>query len=293
MSSQGHSRRSPFLPVLVVCALGPVLAQCDRDAPPPPPAAPEAVTPVQIPVAPLAPPPPLTRAELINAMAQAASVHAAGATVQGSDPLVGRRFSLRLPFGCGGPAPIGTPADGLAQWTWGPDQETIRLSMTPGDWTAAPVMQGAVVVPDAEDTDATPDGNAWEAVEGFWIARPWLATDACPASRLNASISAPASPETTGIAAVFPQAGSRVARRDGRAYTHTVRAAGDAPLSPPAAGYRLRLEGRIVAFPDGRATACVAYSPDQRPTCVAAVQLDRVAFENGSSDETLSEWRTN
>ena len=51
------------------------------------------------------------------------------------------------------------------------------------------------------------------------------------------------------------------------------------------------LEGRLGAFPDGRTIRCHAEGPDQRPVCVAAVQLDRVAFEDGASGATLSEWR--
>jgi len=284
MSRQGRSVR---LPALAVALLAPLLAQCDRDEPAPAAKAPEAIRPVEIETRPLGPPPALTRAELINGLAQAASLHASGRTIEGTDPLVGRTFSLRLPFGCTGPATTETPSDGLAHWRWGPDQESIRLSLSPADWIEAPLMQGAVVAEDAE-----PQPNQWEAVEGLWIARPWLASEDCPASGLSASISAPPSPQTTGIAAVFGQDSSRLGRRNGRAYEFTIRQQGDTPMTAPAAGYRLRLEGRVVAFPDGRATRCVSYSPDQRPTCVAAVQMDRVAFEDAAGT-VLSEWRTN
>lgn len=287
MSRQGRSVRVFRSLALVVVAL--VSVQCNRDrttSPEPP--VPEVVPPVEITTGPLTPPPPLGRAEMIAGLAQAASVFAAGTTVAGTDPLVGRTFSLKLPFGCDGPAIAGEPAEGLAQWTWGQGQTSIRLSMTPGDWIASPLVAGAVVTDDGPSPD-----NAWEAVEGFWIARPWLAGDVCPAAGLSTSIGAPPSPQTVGIVAVFPEGGSRLARRDGRAYQHTSRAEGEAPLAPPPGGFALRLEGRIVGFPDGRAGRCVAYSPDQRPTCVAAVQLDRVAFEEANSGATLSEWRMN
>ena len=285
MSRQGRFR---YIPVLAVALAMPLLVQCEREPPEPAPKAPEVIPPVEIATQPLGPPPALTRAELINGLAQAASVHAAGTTVQGSDPMVGRTFSLSLPFGCTGPALAGEQsAEGLAQWRWGPDQETIRLSLTPADWTASPLLQGAVVAEDAE-----PQRGQWEAVEGFWVSRPWLAGDGCPSAGLSSSISAPASPQTTGIASVFPQGGSRLGRRDGRAFEFTIRPQGDVPLAAPPTGYRLRLEGRVVAFPDGRAAHCVAYSPDQRPTCVTAVQLDRVAFEDAAG-VVLSEWRTN
>ncbi len=285
MIRQDTNRMRRSLPVVAVLAASIGLAQCDRQVAPPEKAAPEIVPEVAIETRPLGPPPLLTRAELINAMAQAASVHASGTPAKGEDALVGRTFSLHLPFGCSGPATTEVPESGIAQWAWGPSQETIRLSMTPGDWTTSPVVAGAVTGTSASET------ATWEAVEGFWIARPWLATDGCPASSLNSSITAPPSPHTTGLASVFTADSSRLGRRDGRAYEHVIRTTGDTPLAPPAAGYRLLLEGRIVAFPNGRATRCVSYSPDQRPTCVAAVQLDKVAFEDGTTGQTLSEWR--
>lgn len=287
MSRQARSFRFSAPSVLGLVLIAPLLAQCDRDEPPSAPKAPEAIKPVEIQTQPLGPPPALTRAELINGLAQSASLHASGRTIEGTDPLVGRTFSLRMPFGCTGPATTETPSDGLAHWRWGPDQESIRLSLSPADWIDAPLMQGAVV---AEGTEPQP--NQWEAVEGMWIARPWLASEDCPDATLSASISAPPSPQTTGIAAVFGQESSRLGRRNGRAYEFTIRQQGDTPLTAPTTGYRLRLEGRVVAFPDGRATRCVSYNPDQRPTCVAAVQMDRVAFEDAAGT-VLSEWRTN
>jgi len=156
---------------------------------------------------------------------------------------------------------------------------SIRLSLTPGDWTRSALIAGA-------------GQDRWEAVEGFWVSRAWMTADGCPSVRADPLASGPAapSPQTVGLAAVFEAGGSRLGRRNGRAYAHTIRAAGDAAPDAPAGGYRVRLEGRIAAFPDGRAIRCRAANPDQRPVCVAAVQLDRVAFETAGG-ETLSEWR--
>jgi len=266
-----------------------LLVQCDRDSAEVPAAvAPETIPSVDIPVRPLAPPPPLNRADLITGLAQAASVYAAGSTVSGSDPLVGRTLSLKLPFGCGGPATTGQANGGAAQWQWGDDQTSIRLSMAPEDWIASPLTAGAVVV----ESGASPE-NAWEAVEGFWIERPWLAIEGCPAASLSTTITAPPTAQSVGLVAVYPEGGSRLGRRNGRAYQHTLRAEGDTPLTPPTGGFALRLEGRVVGFPNDRAARCVAFNPDQRPTCVVAVQLDRVAFETAATGETLAEWRIN
>jgi hypothetical protein len=150
--------------------------------------------------------------------------------------------------------------------------------MLPADWKDAAMITQAGV------------SEKWEAIEGFWIPRPWLKTDSCPAVEGDPLQTAVlASPQTLGLAAVFEAGGSRVSRRAGRAYQFTVREK-EAPLAPPKNGYRLLLEGRIEAFPSGRAIQCRASSPDERPVCVAAARLDRVAFET-AEQETLAEWR--
>jgi hypothetical protein len=45
-----------------------------------------------------------------------------------------------------------------------------------------------------------------------------------------------------------------------------------------------------MSFPNGRAFRCRAPGPDARPTCVAAVSVDRVAFETVEG-AVLSQWR--
>jgi hypothetical protein len=269
------------LPVVVAAAAGLLLTSCVREdepvAPPPEPSAAPADPAPQIPVRSTA----LDRRELLSAVNRAASTYAAGATQDEADPLVGRQFDILLPFGCEGPQapPADGAGDGLARWSWGPERETIRLSLTPGDWTSSALIAGA-------------GQDQWEAVEGFWVARPWLSANGCPSLRADPLASGPVapSPQTVGLAAVFETGGSRLGRRNGRAYSHVIRQAGDAPLVALDAGYRVRLQGRIVAFPGGRAIRCRAANPDQRPVCVAAAQLDRVAFETPTG-ETLSEWR--
>lgn len=266
------------LPVVAAAAAGLLLASCDRDpepaAPPSKPAAAPAEVPASAPLNPV-----LDRRALLSAVGQAAAEYAAGGAPAATGPLAGRQFDIRLAFGCeGAEAPPADGADdGLARWSWGPERETIRLSLTPGDWARSALIAGQ---------------DQWEAVEGFWVARPWMTADGCPSLRADPLASGPVapSPPTVGLAAVFETGGSRLGRRNGRAYTHTIRQAGDAPLIALDAGYRVRLQGRVAAFPDGRAIRCRAANPNQRPVCVAAVQLDRVAFETATGD-TLSEWR--
>lgn len=268
------------LPVVAAAAVGLLTVSCQRDAEPvaPPP---EPSGPVEPQPEPPVRPTTLDRRELLSAVSQAASDYAAGATPTATDPLVGRQFDIRLAFGCEGAEtpPADGAGDGLARWSWGPERETIRLSLTPGDWTRSALIAGA-------------SQDQWEAVEGFWIARPWMNAEGCPSIRADPLASGPVtpSPQAVGLAAVFETGGSRLGRRNGRAYTHAIRQAGDAPLVALDAGYRVRLEGRIAAFPGGRAIRCRAANPNQRPVCVAAAQLDRVAFETPTG-ETLSEWR--
>jgi hypothetical protein len=268
--------------VLTTAAAALLLAQCDRDRPEPIDAEPVAADPAPAGAPKIVVPTTLTRASLLAATSRAAAAYATGEQMDGADALVGRQFSIRVPFGCNGPQPTQAEAagDGLARWSWGPENETIQLSLTPGDWLNTALIAGA------GDSD-------WEAVEGFWIPRPWLTTGNCSTVRadpLQSGDGSP-SPQTVGLAAVFGPDDSRVGRRNGRAYAFTIRPTGDTPLTAPAGGYRVVLEGRLASFPDGRAIRCRASNPDQRPVCIAAIRLDRVGFTNADGSVLLSEWR--
>lgn len=272
--------RSGFAAVALIGIVSLALVQCRKTDPvpaPQPEPSPAAVPTVPTPV------PALTRADLVAASRDAAEAYAAGASPSGSDPLIGRTFSVRIPFACG-PLPDGGPsaaaqADGLPRAIWGPDRKTIQLSLTPGDWTQSALM-------------AEPNAAArWEQVEGFWVTRPWLTGDSCPTLRsdpLQGAAPQP-TPQTLGIAAVFDEGASRFGRRNGRAYAYTVRGEGDQPAQAPADGYRLLLEGRVIGFPSGRTFRCRAAGPDQRPVCVIAVQLDRVAVTQADGS-IMGEW---
>lgn len=280
---------------LAILALSPLLAWCDR-APEAPPA------PAQT-----ASPPPtvvldsdLNRAAVLAALNEAGSALADGRTIDA--PLTGRTVSVRLPFGCQGPD--ATTAPGWPRLIRNPDQ-TLTLSVMPED------LLGTTFAPAVTPGAADP----WDAIEGFWIPRPWSQADAC-APALNAMASGPATPapdpapegdepdasapqtrpalpleRTAGLAAVFETGGSRLGRRQGQAYAYVIRGDKKAAPAPAAAGYALRLEGRLIAFADGRAIHCRQTSPDQRPACIAALRLDRLAFEDGATGALLSEWR--
>lgn len=270
--------------VLSLAALA--LASCDQNIPDPVAtnAQTEAPTTPKEPVTPVVPalPPALTRGDLVSAAGQAASAYAEGKHLTSPDPFVGRSFAVRIPFGCNGLASAEVSAsegDGLAAWTWGPDRKTIQLRMTPSDWTGSAMLAKAGT------------SDEWEAVEGFWIPRPWLASESCPAVKADPlqTGTPPASPQAVGLAAVFETGSSRLGRRNGRPYEYTVRAKGDEPLAPPEGGFRMLLEGRVVSFPNGRAIECQAPGPDQRPVCILAIQLGRVAYEDAGGS-ILTEW---
>jgi hypothetical protein len=264
---------------------GVLLSGCSRKAPETAPANQQTEAPASSPksVTPVVPKPsvPLTRGDLVSAAGQAASDYAKGMSFVSADPLIGRDILVRVPFGCTGPTPAETSKserDGLAEWTWGENRKSIKLSMTPADWVDSALL------------GATSVDKKWDAVEGFWIPRPWLASEACPVVQSDPlQTTAPlASPQTLGLAALFEAGGSRVGRRNGRAYEFLIRGKGGDAIPP--SSYRLVLEARITAFASGRAIVCHAPGPDQRPVCIIAVALDRVAFEDDQG-ATLSEWK--
>jgi len=264
---------SPRLSLVALAASLLALAACQREPQPAPAPAAKSESP---PVVTVAPAPVLDRAGLLEAMDIAASAFAAGREVGGAS-LAGRRFVMRQAFGCGEPNDAAeTATDGLATVAWAKDRQTLRLSLAPTDW-----LQSGLI---------GRDDSGLEAVEGFWLERPWLRTEACPAMAPGASTSDQPSPQTLGLAAVFKANGARTGRRNGRAYEFTLRGEDGQPPVPSAQGYRLVLEGRMTAFADGRAIHCRTDAADQRPVCIGAVQLDRVAFEDADG-QTLSEWR--
>ncbi|MDZ4364470.1 hypothetical protein [Brevundimonas sp.] len=269
-------------PAFATLALGAILAlnACDRPA--------EKAQNVPLPAPQVVPAPlptltapTLRRLDFIQAKARAADRQSAGLTTPaGPDALVGRSFSIVLPFGCSGPLPAEAPASGRPgrpEARWAADGRAITLSLTAADWVAA-----------------SPVGDmpeAWEAIDGVWIERPWITRDTCPVR--SEPVAGPVSlpePPSVGLAVVFGTEDSRLGRRNGRPYLHTVRAEGEAILIPPPTGWRVRLEGRVVGYPDGQAFHCRSGGIDTRPVCVAAVQLDRVAFEDAEG-VMLSEWR--
>jgi hypothetical protein len=230
---------------------------------------------------PTAPPPtlpgdraPLARAALLAGVAAAADAFAAGSPVPDSvTQLAGRRFETRLPFGCRGAA---TDPTGALSWSYNPEQQTLRLRAVPVQWASAEWL------PEQIEGDAV----VVEAVEGFWVTRPWTASELCPPIVPDGQQAAPE--QTAGIAQFFTETSSRVGRRDGKSFEAVEKIAPDA--LDAGQGFRWVLSGRIAPAPDGRLILCRSTNSQARPTCLVSVRLDRVAFEGAQGGATIAEW---
>lgn len=235
----------------------------------------------RIPVLP-APPPPLDRAALLAAAASAADAVASGAPLpQSNAALAGRSFVLRIPFGCHGEM-AEKDADVWAGWSFNPKSRALRLTAR-----SAALTDAAWVKQLASEME-------FDAVEGFWLRRPWTSAEQCAAGDLAPSDTMPdALPDSAAqrlaIAEFYSPGGPRTLRRGGRPYTSTVKL--EEGEGPSPAGYQLQLEGRLSGFPDGQPVHCSQETPATAPRCLIAVQFERVAFMAPGKDEPIVEWR--
>ena len=253
-----------------------------QPAPPPPAAHGTGPAPLDIQTTPLPlPPPPLSRRDLIAAAARAASAYAANDPPPTQDAaLIGREFRVRIPFGCTGPLDPAAPKP-AAWFTYDRKRRIIRLTARPQVWTDTPWVR------------ALAGSQPFEAIEAFWLPRPWTASEDCPSAPTQPDAATPAaSPDTLGLAMFFAPNSSRVLQRGSRPYEFVGKAPdGEAPVAPK--GYLLTLAGRITGFENKEPVRCRAEGPRQRPVCLFAVAFDHVSFDDPATDETLAEWGTN
>lgn len=221
----------------------------------------------------------LGRADLIALAAAAGDLAARGGDAMAEiNAAAGRRFEVRLPFGCSGPA--GEDSSAAMRWTYDADDRALRVQVSPVAWTADQWWRADA--PAGVDT-----------IEGYWITRPWTASEACPtggdrpaATGLEA-VMLPG--QTLALGQVFAAEGSRDAMRDGKPYQAVVRVAED--RLDTSQGFRLRVSGRITRIARGGPVRCQQPAgPEQRPICLIGMVLDEVAIENPASDETLATW---
>lgn len=237
--------------------------------------------------------PPLDREALLMAVFRAASAAAIGednGDVQRN--LDGKRFELRLRFGC--PGEKVTQATTRSR-TFDAERRVVRLEVGSEIEGDTPLVEQVV-------------GSEFEAVEGFWIRRPWFLRAACPrrsstsvpqggtpaAGTGRSSVSGPSEPGSTeepapwlGIAQFFSATDARTHRRDSRAYQAAENLSeGEAPSS---AGYDLVVQGRLQSLPGGRVIACRADGARQ-PSCVISASFEQVSLERADTRELLAEW---
>jgi hypothetical protein len=236
---------------------------------------------------------PLDRQALLMAATRAASASALGETdTEAQRTLDGQRFELSLRFGCKGTTSAGD--DDPRGWTFNEKRRVLSMRIDPGISGETPLIRSL-------------GANTYEAVEGFWIRRPWLLSAACPISAPSAA-EPPASAESDaasktvstavpaailpapqiGIAQFFTATDARTHRRDARPYaTSKVLEKNE---EPSAVGYNIVISGRLRKLADGRVIACRSKSPSVPPSCIISAVFDSVAIEVPGSGAIIAKW---
>ena len=270
---------------------------------------------LNLPAVPL-PEPPLGRAELLAAVARAASATASGIDdSEAQRSLAGARFELRIRFGCRGPAP--DLSEAIFGWTFDRENRTLRVRATPTISSEDEIVRKFA-------------GEDVEAAEGFWIPRPWLLEPVCPAAIAVQAAPSPAEAEPAstaneadrppseaaaneaaaeeqapvedaqesqspppawpkvGIVQFFTDADPRTRQRGMRPYETVQTLEEGQPLSSQ--GFNLVLSGRLTAMPGQRVITCTARDANSPPDCIVSARIDRVHLERPDSKAILAQW---
>lgn len=221
-----------------------------------------------------------SRADFIELAGQAADALASGQAMPGSvAEAVGRRFELRLPFGCRGPSDV--RSDTPMRWRYDELAKALRVHVEPVVWSGA------------EAATAGADPTTADAAEGFWISRPWTTSEECPpvkdsvAPTGSDAVTLPG--QTLAVSEFFADGEARLSRRDGKPYEAVIRMSHD--RAPYGRGLRLRLAGRIADTKGGGPISCrQPAGSEQRPICIVAVKFDEVAIDDPQAGKTLATW---
>lgn len=231
---------------------------------------------------------PMDRAALLSRVAAAASAAALrqdDAAAQRS--LDGIAVEIRVRFGCTGDV----TAPNAFSVGFDETNRTLRIRAAPNLTREDPAVAAIA-------------GEAVEAVEGFWLPRPWLLADGCPAlpspSRIapadaGAAAERPSIPAASGaatqrigIARFFTETDSRTGRRDGRPYEAVSVLPAD--RQPSAEGYNLVLAGRLRQAHGGRVITCRPTAANAPPDCIVSADIDHVWVENPRTRDVLANW---
>jgi len=261
-------QRFNWLPVGAVLAAMVVLPACQREPDAKPPQ--HKAEPASRPAAPKPAAAPIHDDSLDRQGVILATLHALTDAALGHDDaetqraLGGRKFSVRIRFGCPG------VTDPDRTWTYDAKQKVLRVKVHSSLTDKA--------LPKSDLLAAE-----YQGIVGFALGRPWLLSPGCPVAGFGAV--APAEP-TIVVAQVFTEADSRV-QRPQRDYELTKALE---PNEQPSDGLDLILSGRLAELGDGRPIHCAAQAG--APACIVSARIDRVAIENPSSGELLGEWGT-
>jgi len=163
------------------------------------------------------------------------------------------------------------------RWRYDATEGVLRVHVAPVIWTT-----------DDGWTAQAPSGV--ETIEGFWIARPWTSSEACPPSIVQAAAAATVevAAQTLAIAQFFTAGAARQGRRDGQPFETSRKVEPDA--FDASQGFRLRLTGRIGGIASGGPALCrQPEGANLQPVCVIAVSIEEVAIENATG-QTLNVW---
>lgn len=244
------------------------------------PAVPEPVTPVVIaPPAPAPTPKPeppgsLDRGAIISLADRAADAFASGDPIPAAvTDAADRRFDLLLPFGCAGPSAEDSTQS--MRWRYDEAKQTLRVHVAPTTWQ-----------PQAWNVDPA---TGIDAIEGFWIARPWSSTVACPSQAGQATARGIEAITLPGQTLAIGQFFTSTDRRNDHNFTVVRRI--PAESFDASRGFRVRLTGRIARRSGGDPVRCVQPGGiEQRPICVIAASVDEVRIENAATGAILATW---
>lgn len=234
--------------------------------------------------------PPMDREALLMAVIRAASATAGGKEDKDVQRLLdGKRFELRMRFGCDG-----AEKDGGAprSWTFDEERRVLRIRVATDISADTPLLSKLGM-------------GQIEAAEGFWITRPWLLTAGCPAKERASPVPPPATPDAApasppaadpspspplprlAIAQFFTASDSRTHRRE-RAYevTRTL----ESGAEPGIQGFDLVVAGRLKRLDDHPVIACLNESTGQAPSCLISSEFERVTIEQPGTGETIADW---
>lgn len=247
----------------------------------------------------------MDRATLLSRVAAAASAAALRQDDTAAQrELDGRALEVRLRFGCTGDV----NATNAFSVDFNEEDRTLRIRAAPNLTRNDPIVAAIA-------------GETVEAVEGFWLPRPWLLSDGCPAlpspsqvapadgqtdqeprpskpplvrpSDGKAAPDAPGAPtpsasQRIGIGRFYSATDSRTGRRDKRAYQAV--SVLPANKQPSVEGYNLVLSGRLRQAPGGRVIVCRPANADTPPDCVVSADIDQVWVENPRTKDVLANW---